>query len=143
VWSNRPMDRISAWIDEKPYRFRVILLSHTAVFTCAILIAAGLFRNPPTTPPHDYAEKTLVDAHGFAEQPATSRTTRTETAGPNRSGGVSVATFRDRAGSSWATSGRVPAIVGAPPAPPLFIQSLRRRAALSMGVPQGQAPWRS
>jgi len=105
VWSNRPMDRISAWIDEKPYRFRLILLGHTAVFTCAILIAAGLFRNPPSTPPRDYAERTLVDAHGFAAQPATSRTTRTETADPNRGGGVSVATFRDRVGSSWATLG--------------------------------------
>ena len=111
------MDRISAWIDEKPYRFRVILLGHTAVFTCAILIAAGLFRTAPATPPRDYAERTLVDAHGFAEQPATSRTTRTDMAGPNRSGGVSVATFRDRAGSSWAIPGRVPAIVGTPPSP--------------------------
>ena len=111
------MDRITAWIDEKPYRFRLILLGHTAVFTCAILIAAGLFRNPPTTPPRDYAERASVDAHGFAAQPATSRTTRTETADPNRSGGVSVATFRDRVGSSWATPRHVPAIVGTPPAP--------------------------
>ena len=111
------MDRISAWIDEKPYRFRAILLGHTAIFTCAILIAAGLFRNPPSTPPRDYAERTLVDAHGFAAQPATSRTTRTETADPNRSGGVSVATFRDRAGPSWTIPRRVPAIVGTPPAP--------------------------
>ena len=111
------MDRLSAWIDEKPYRFRAILLGHTAIFTCAILIAAGLFRNPPTTPPRDYAERALVDADGFAAQPATSRTTRTETAGPNRSGGVSVATFRDRAGPSWTIPRRVPAIVGTPPAP--------------------------
>ena len=103
VWSNRPMDRITAWIDEKPYRFRLILLGHAAVFTCAILIAAGLFRTAPATPPRDYAERTLVDADGFAAQPATSRTTRTETAGPNRTAGVSVATFRDRVGSSWAT----------------------------------------
>jgi hypothetical protein len=108
------MDRISAWIDKKPHRFQLILLGHTAVFACAILIAAGLFRNPPTTPPRD--GRTLVDAHGFAEQPATSRTTWTETAGPNRSGAVSVATFRDRAGSSWATRGRV-LIVRTPPAP--------------------------
>ena len=74
------MDRISAWIDEKPYRFRLILLGHTAVFTCAILIAAGLFRTAPATPPRDYAERTLVDAHGFAAQPATSRTKRALTA---------------------------------------------------------------
>ena len=39
----RPMDRISAWIDEKPYRFQLILFGHTAVFTCAILIAAARF----------------------------------------------------------------------------------------------------
>ena len=87
----RPMDRISAWIDDKPYRFRLILLGHTAVLTCAILIAAGLFRTPAAMPSGDYAERILADAHGFAEQPATSRTIRTETAGPNRSGGL--ATF--------------------------------------------------
>jgi hypothetical protein len=66
-------------------------LGHTAVFTCAILIAAGLFRTPAAMPSGDYAERILADAHGFAEQPATSRTIRTETAGPNRSGGL--ATF--------------------------------------------------
>jgi hypothetical protein len=107
------MDRISAWIDEKPYRFQLILLGHTAVFTYAILIAAGLFLTTPATPPRDYAEST----HGFAERPATSRTIRTETAGTDRSGGRSVATFRDRAGSSWITPGRIPAIVGTPPSP--------------------------
>jgi hypothetical protein len=32
------MDRISAWIDEKPYRLQLILLGHTAVL-CALLIA--------------------------------------------------------------------------------------------------------
>jgi hypothetical protein len=25
------MDRMSAWIDEKPYRFQLMLLAHTAV----------------------------------------------------------------------------------------------------------------
>ena len=44
------MDRMSAWIDAKPYRFQLILLGHTAVFACAVLIAAGLFRTPPATP---------------------------------------------------------------------------------------------
>src|SRR6516162_5297159 len=37
------MDRISAWIDEKPYRFQLMLLGHTAIFLCAILIAAAHF----------------------------------------------------------------------------------------------------
>ena len=37
------MDRISAWIDEKPYRFQLILLGHTAVFTSAVLFAATHF----------------------------------------------------------------------------------------------------
>jgi hypothetical protein len=39
----RPMDRISAWIDEKPYGFQLLLLVDTAVFTCAILIASARF----------------------------------------------------------------------------------------------------
>jgi hypothetical protein len=63
------MNRINAWIEAKPHRFQLILLGHTAVFACAILIAAGLFR------PHDH-ERTLVDAHGLADRP-TSRTTET------------------------------------------------------------------
>ena len=111
------MDRISAWIDEKPYRFQLILLGHTAVFACAILIAAGLFRNPAATP-RDYAESTL-DARGLAQQPAASRTTRTETAGTDRSGGRSVATqnlFRD-----WG-----PIVMGYPARP-----SRRRNAAFA------------
>src|SRR6516162_11748353 len=37
------MDRISAWIDEKPYRFPLMLMVHTAVFTSAILIALTRF----------------------------------------------------------------------------------------------------
>ena len=36
------MDRISNWIDKKPYRFRLILLGHTALL-CAILIAMTRF----------------------------------------------------------------------------------------------------
>jgi hypothetical protein len=111
------MDRISAWIDGKPYRFQLILLGHTAAFTCAILIAAGLFRTPAPASTATHAEGTLVHAHDFAEHPATSRTIRTETAGPSRKGSVSAATFRDRAGSSWATHARVPGIVGTPPTP--------------------------
>ena len=109
------MNRISAWIDAKPHRFLLIVLGHTAVFAWAILIAAGLFRTPAAMSSGAYAERILTDAHGFAEQPATSRTIRTETAGPNRSGGL--ATFRDRARSSWATHARVPTIIGMPPAP--------------------------
>jgi hypothetical protein len=42
AWST-PMDRISAWIDERPYRFQLTLLVHTAVFTGAILIAVARF----------------------------------------------------------------------------------------------------
>jgi FixJ family two-component response regulator len=37
-----PMDRISAWIDEKPYRFQLMLLAHTAVL-CALLISMARF----------------------------------------------------------------------------------------------------
>jgi hypothetical protein len=37
------MDRISAWIDERPYRFELTLLVHTAVFTGAILLAVARF----------------------------------------------------------------------------------------------------
>ena len=37
------MDRISNWIDEKPYRFQLILLGHTAVFLCVLLIAMTRF----------------------------------------------------------------------------------------------------
>jgi hypothetical protein len=37
------MDRISAWIDEKPYRFQLLLLVHTAVFACAIPTASARF----------------------------------------------------------------------------------------------------
>jgi len=61
------MDRMSAWIDAKPYRFQLILLGHTAVFACAVLIAAGLFRTPPATP----AERTVADARGLVERPVT------------------------------------------------------------------------
>ena len=61
------MSRISAWIDAKPYRFQLVLLGHTAVFACAVLIAAGLFRTPLATP----AERTVADARGFVERSAT------------------------------------------------------------------------
>jgi len=37
------MDRISNWIDKKPYRFQLILLGHTAVFLCVLLIAMTRF----------------------------------------------------------------------------------------------------
>jgi hypothetical protein len=37
------MRRINNWIDEKPYRFQLILLGHTAVFLCALLIAMTHF----------------------------------------------------------------------------------------------------
>jgi hypothetical protein len=37
------MDRISAWIDEKPYRFQLMLLANTATFVCAILLAVARF----------------------------------------------------------------------------------------------------
>ena len=37
------MRRINNWIDEKPYRFQLILLDHTAVFLCALLIAMTHF----------------------------------------------------------------------------------------------------
>ena len=36
------MHRINNWIDEKPYRFQLILLGHTAVL-CALLIAMARF----------------------------------------------------------------------------------------------------
>jgi hypothetical protein len=45
------MDRISAWIDEKPYRFQLMLLAHTAVFTSAILIALTRFPKLSAEPP--------------------------------------------------------------------------------------------
>jgi hypothetical protein len=61
------MNRISAWIDAKPCRFQLVLLGHTAVFACAVLIAAGLFRTPLATP----AERTVADARGFVERSAT------------------------------------------------------------------------
>ena len=100
------MDRISAWIDGKPCRFQLILLGHTAAFTCAILIAAGLFRTPAPAPTATHAERTLVGAHGLAERP-TSRTT--ETASTDRNGARSV---------TWTAPGRVfPALGGTPPSP--------------------------
>ena len=37
------MHRINNWIDEKPYRFQLILLGHTAVFLCVLLIAMTRF----------------------------------------------------------------------------------------------------
>jgi hypothetical protein len=37
------MHRINNWIDEKPYRFQLILLGHTAVFLCVLLIAMTHF----------------------------------------------------------------------------------------------------
>jgi hypothetical protein len=37
------MHRISNWIDGKPYRFKLILLGHTAVFLCVLLIAMTRF----------------------------------------------------------------------------------------------------
>jgi hypothetical protein len=37
------MDRISAWIDERPYRFELVLLANTAAFVCAILLAVARF----------------------------------------------------------------------------------------------------
>jgi hypothetical protein len=37
------MHRISNWIDGKPYRFHLILLGHTAVLLCALLIAMAGF----------------------------------------------------------------------------------------------------
>jgi hypothetical protein len=37
------MGRIGTWIDEKPYRFQLLLLVHTAVIACAILIASARF----------------------------------------------------------------------------------------------------
>ena len=37
------MHRINNWIDEKPYRFQLMLLANTAVFTSAILIALTRF----------------------------------------------------------------------------------------------------
>jgi hypothetical protein len=36
------MERISAGIDEKPYRFQLMLLGHTAVL-CTLLIAMARF----------------------------------------------------------------------------------------------------
>jgi hypothetical protein len=33
------VDRVTAWIDAKPYRLKLILLAHTAVVVCAILFA--------------------------------------------------------------------------------------------------------
>jgi hypothetical protein len=41
TWS-MPMERISPWMDEKPYRFQLILVDHTAVL-CALLIAMARF----------------------------------------------------------------------------------------------------
>jgi hypothetical protein len=35
--------RINNWIDEKPYRFQLILLGHTAVLLCVLLIAMTRF----------------------------------------------------------------------------------------------------
>ena len=37
------MHRINNWIDKKPYRFQIILLGHTAVFLCVLLIAMTRF----------------------------------------------------------------------------------------------------
>ena len=37
------MRRINNWIDEKPYRFQLILLGHTAVFLYVLLIAMTRF----------------------------------------------------------------------------------------------------
>jgi hypothetical protein len=37
------MHRINNWIDEKPNRFQLILLGHTAVFLCVLLIAVTRF----------------------------------------------------------------------------------------------------
>ena len=37
------MHRINNWIDEKPYRFQLILLGHSAVFLCVLLIAMTRF----------------------------------------------------------------------------------------------------
>jgi hypothetical protein len=41
AWS-MPMERMSAWMDEKPYRSQPLLLVHTAV-VCAILITIARF----------------------------------------------------------------------------------------------------
>jgi len=37
------MHRINNWIDEKPYRFQLLLLGHTAVLLCVLLIAMTRF----------------------------------------------------------------------------------------------------
>jgi hypothetical protein len=36
------MDRISAWIDEKPYRFSLMLLAHTAIMVAILTVMARL-----------------------------------------------------------------------------------------------------
>ena len=41
------MDRISAWIDEKPYRLQLILLGHTAVLSALRWLASEISAGSP------------------------------------------------------------------------------------------------